>query len=45
MGEDVGAQICWDVEGLRQIEGPELVQETVDKIQIAKQCLKVAQDR
>ncbi|KAL0453298.1 UNVERIFIED_CONTAM: hypothetical protein Slati_1307900 [Sesamum latifolium] len=27
-------------EGLRQLEGPELVQETVDKIQTVKQCLK-----
>ncbi|KAL0405910.1 UNVERIFIED_CONTAM: hypothetical protein Slati_3904900 [Sesamum latifolium] len=32
-------------EGLRQFEGPELVQETVDKIQTVKQCLKAAQDR
>ncbi|KAL0455700.1 UNVERIFIED_CONTAM: Transposon Ty3-I Gag-Pol polyprotein [Sesamum latifolium] len=31
--------------GLRQLEGPELVQETVDKIQTVKQCLKAAQDR
>ena len=30
---------------MRQIEGPELVQETVNKIQIVKQCLKAAQDR
>ncbi|KAL0395414.1 UNVERIFIED_CONTAM: Transposon Tf2-11 polyprotein [Sesamum latifolium] len=37
--------ICWDIEGLRQLEGPELVQETVDKIQTVKQCLKAAQDR
>ncbi|KAL0395224.1 UNVERIFIED_CONTAM: Transposon Tf2-11 polyprotein [Sesamum latifolium] len=37
--------ICWDIEGLRQFEGPELVQETVDKIQTVKQCLKAAQDR
>ncbi|KAL0294706.1 UNVERIFIED_CONTAM: hypothetical protein Sangu_3212900 [Sesamum angustifolium] len=37
--------ICWDIEGLRQLEGPELVQEIVEKIQIVKKCLKVAQDR
>ncbi|KAL0439960.1 UNVERIFIED_CONTAM: Transposon Tf2-11 polyprotein [Sesamum latifolium] len=40
--------ICWDIEGLRQLEGPELVQETVetvDKIQTVKQCLKATQDR
>ena len=44
-GRKCRSPICWDVEGLRQIEGPELVQETVNKIQIVKQCLKAAQDR
>ena len=44
-GRKCRSPICWDVEGLRQIEGPELVQETVDKIQVVKQCLKAAQDR
>ncbi|KAL0345765.1 UNVERIFIED_CONTAM: hypothetical protein Sradi_4407800 [Sesamum radiatum] len=37
--------VCWDIEGLRQLKGPELVQETVEKIQIVKKCLKAAQDR
>ncbi|KAL2252726.1 UNVERIFIED_CONTAM: Transposon Tf2-11 polyprotein [Sesamum indicum] len=37
--------ICWDIEGLRQLEGPELVQETVEKVQVVKKCLKDAQDR
>ncbi|KAL2230621.1 UNVERIFIED_CONTAM: Transposon Tf2-12 polyprotein [Sesamum indicum] len=37
--------ICWDREGLRQLEGPELVQETVEKIQIVKKCLKAAHNR
>ncbi|KAL0294871.1 UNVERIFIED_CONTAM: Retrovirus-related Pol polyprotein from transposon [Sesamum calycinum] len=37
--------VCWDIEGLRQLEGPELVQETMEKIRIVKKCLKVAQDR
>ncbi|KAK4409337.1 hypothetical protein Sango_0006700 [Sesamum angolense] len=31
--------------GLRQLEGPELVQQTVDKIQRVKKYLKAAQDR
>ncbi|KAL0371819.1 UNVERIFIED_CONTAM: hypothetical protein Scaly_0863500 [Sesamum calycinum] len=35
----------WDIEGLRQLEGPELVQQTVDKIQTVKKCLKATQDR
>ncbi|KAL2250183.1 UNVERIFIED_CONTAM: hypothetical protein Sindi_2492000, partial [Sesamum indicum] len=29
----------------RQLEGPELVQETVEKIQVVKTCFKAAQDR
>ena len=33
------------MKGLRQLEGPELIQETVDKIQIVKKCLKAAQGR
>ncbi|KAL0315508.1 UNVERIFIED_CONTAM: hypothetical protein Sradi_5429000 [Sesamum radiatum] len=37
--------ICWDIEGLRQLEGPELVQQKVDKIQTIKKCLKAAQDQ
>ncbi|KAL0458159.1 UNVERIFIED_CONTAM: Transposon Ty3-I Gag-Pol polyprotein [Sesamum latifolium] len=39
-GRKCRSPICWDIEGLRQFEGPELVQETVDKIQTVKQCLK-----
>ncbi|KAL0345704.1 UNVERIFIED_CONTAM: RNA-directed DNA polymerase [Sesamum radiatum] len=34
-----------DIEGLRQLEGPELIQETIDKIQTVKECLKAAHDR
>ncbi|KAL0282787.1 UNVERIFIED_CONTAM: hypothetical protein Sangu_2931800 [Sesamum angustifolium] len=30
---------------LQGLEGPELVQETIEKIQIVKKCLKAAQDR
>ncbi|KAL0294617.1 UNVERIFIED_CONTAM: Transposon Ty3-G Gag-Pol polyprotein [Sesamum radiatum] len=44
-GRRCRSPIYWDIEGLRQLEGPELVQETVDKIQVVKKCLKVAQDR
>ncbi|KAL0416543.1 UNVERIFIED_CONTAM: Transposon Tf2-12 polyprotein [Sesamum latifolium] len=44
-GRKCRSPICWDIKGLRQFEGPELVQETVDKIQTVKQCLKAAQDR
>ena len=34
--------IYWDVEGLRQIKGPNLIQKIVDKVQVAKKCLKAA---
>ncbi|KAL0440596.1 UNVERIFIED_CONTAM: Transposon Tf2-11 polyprotein [Sesamum latifolium] len=44
-GRRCRSPVCWDIEGLRQLEGPELVQETVEKIQIVKKCLKAAQDR
>ncbi|KAL0362171.1 UNVERIFIED_CONTAM: Transposon Tf2-11 polyprotein [Sesamum calycinum] len=44
-GRKCRSSICWDIEGLRQLEGPELVQQTVDKIQTIKKCLKAAQDR
>ena len=32
------------MEGLRQIEGLHLIQETVKKVQVVKKCLKAAQD-
>ncbi|KAL2246233.1 UNVERIFIED_CONTAM: Transposon Ty3-G Gag-Pol polyprotein [Sesamum indicum] len=43
-GRRCRSPICWDIEGLRQLEGPELVQETVKKVQVVKKCLKAAQD-
>ena len=44
-GRKCRSPVYWDVEGLRQLEGPELIQETVDKIQVVKKCVKAAQDR
>ncbi|KAL0340317.1 UNVERIFIED_CONTAM: Transposon Tf2-11 polyprotein [Sesamum radiatum] len=44
-GRRCRSPVCWDIGGLRQLEGPELVQETMKKIQIVKKCLKAAQDR
>ena len=43
-GRKCRSLIYWDVEGLRQLEGPNLVQEMVDKIEVVKKYLKVAQD-
>ncbi|KAL2243492.1 UNVERIFIED_CONTAM: Transposon Tf2-12 polyprotein [Sesamum indicum] len=44
-GRRCRSPICWDIEGLRQLEGLKLVQETVEKVQVVKKCLKAAQDR
>ena len=44
-GRKCRSPICWDMEGLRQLEGPEIVSETVEKVQIARRCMKAAQDR
>ncbi|KAL0298737.1 UNVERIFIED_CONTAM: Retrovirus-related Pol polyprotein from transposon [Sesamum radiatum] len=44
-GRKCRSPVCWDNEGLRLLEGPKLVQETMEKIQIVKKCLKAAQDR
>ena len=41
-GRKCRSPMCWDVEGLRQLEGLEIIQETVDKIQVVKQCIKAA---
>ena len=35
-GRKCQSPVCWDAEGLRQLEGPEIVQITVDKIQTVK---------
>ncbi|KAJ8753314.1 hypothetical protein K2173_019713 [Erythroxylum novogranatense] len=37
--------ICWDEEGERKLVGPELIQMTVEKVNLVKQQLKTAQDR
>ncbi|KAL0410906.1 UNVERIFIED_CONTAM: Transposon Ty3-G Gag-Pol polyprotein [Sesamum latifolium] len=41
-GRRCRSPVCWDIEGLRQLEGLELVQEMVEKIQIVKKGLKAA---
>ncbi|XP_050222387.1 uncharacterized protein LOC126672480 [Mercurialis annua] len=43
-GRNCQRPVCWS-EGMRQLQGPQKVQETVDKIYIVKQCLKASQDR
>ena len=37
--------VCWDEVGERRLFGPELVQDTNEKIQLIRDRLKVAQDR
>ena len=43
-GRKYQSLICWDVEGLRQIEGPDFVQETIEKVHMVNKCLKTGQD-
>ena len=35
-GRKCRSLVCWDMEGLRQLESSKLIQKTVDKIQIVK---------
>lgn len=44
-GRKCRSPICWDLEGLRQLEGPEIVHETVEKIQVVRRHLPAAQER
>ncbi|XP_073045974.1 uncharacterized protein [Primulina eburnea] len=44
-GRKCRSPLYWDEVGEKAITGPELIQETVDKIAIIKERLKVAQDR
>ena len=44
-GRKYRSPVHWDKEGTEILEGPELVQMTVDKINVIKNKLKAAQDR
>ena len=44
-GRRCRSPICWDVKGIRQLEGPEIIQKTIDKVKVARQCMKSAMDR
>ena len=44
-GRKCRTPVCWTEMGGRQLAGPEIVQETTDKIVQIKERLKVAQDR
>ncbi|KAK6160525.1 hypothetical protein DH2020_003906 [Rehmannia glutinosa] len=37
--------VCWDKEGIPLLEGPDLIQDTVEKVKIVKSRLKATQDR
>ena len=37
--------LYWDKEGVEILEGPKIVQNTADKVEVIKRKLKVAQDR
>ena len=44
-GRKCRSPVCWDKEGLKILEGPEIVQATVDKVNMIKDKLKIARDR
>lgn len=44
-GRKCRTPLCWNEVGERQLAGPELVQQTTDKIQVIRDRIKVAQDR
>lgn len=37
--------LCWDEVGERKIYGPELVQQTLEKVKLIRECLKTAQSQ
>ncbi|OMO65120.1 reverse transcriptase [Corchorus capsularis] len=44
-GRKCRSQVCWDEVGKRKLLGPEIVQQTFDKIQLIRECLRTAQSR
>ncbi|XP_038983707.1 uncharacterized protein LOC120111218 [Phoenix dactylifera] len=44
-GRKCRSPICWDDVGERKIMGPEIVQQTVEKIQLIRERLRIAQSR
>ena len=44
-GKQCRTPLCWNETGERKLLGPEIVQTTVDKINIIRARLKAAQDR
>ena len=44
-GRKCRSPICWEDVGERRLLGPEIVQQTVDKIQVIKERLQIAQSR
>ena len=44
-GRKCRSPICWDDVGERRLLGPEIVQQTIDKIQVIKERLQTAQSR
>lgn len=44
-GRKCRTPICWDEIGVRKLLGPEMVQQTTDKVQVIRKMMKEAQDR
>ena len=44
-GRRCRSPMCWDDVGERKLLGPELIQHTVEKVQLIKEHLRIAQSR
>ncbi|CAN1154462.1 Transposon Ty3-I Gag-Pol polyprotein [Linum perenne] len=44
-GRKCRTPLYWDAEGVRQLEGPEMIQKSVEKVEEIRKSLKAAQDR
>ncbi|CAL1353211.1 unnamed protein product [Linum trigynum] len=44
-GRKCRTPLYWDAEGMRQLEGPEMIQKAVEKVEVIRRNLKTAQDR
>ena len=44
-GKQCRTPLCWNETGERKLLGPEIVQTTVDKVNVIRDRLKAAQDR
>jgi len=44
-GRKCRSPLCWDEVGERRLLGPEIIEQTIDKVRLVRENLKIAQDR